>query len=595
MGLLQQSLKARMTAYFLLVSVLVVVALASVTYFLAAETQKEIAIDQFDLTADHKEFEINRYIAEQITVVRNIAELDELRAAADALLVEETGTAAYKTAHFQLAEVLFLSTFLDYGSATASDLTEVFMMTRVGGRVFFSTQPDDEGEYRLNHQYFVQGQKETFLQKVYPSPDTAAPTLTVSTPLLSPTGELLGVLAAHVRLSVLVEIVSRQTGLGESGEAYLVDAHNRFISPERFGHASYPRGVHSQGIETALQGHNGAGLYDNYVGEPVIGSYRWLPELGLALISEVRASAALAPANRFGVMVLAVGLLAVGLLSIGIYLIAVRITRPILAVTETTLKISAGDLTQTAPVLTQDETGLLAQNFNQMIARLKKTLDDLAEERERSEHLLLNILPAPIAERLKHGEDTIADSFSEVTILFADIVNFTPMSAGLPAAEVVGLLNEIFCEFDSLSERRGLEKIKTIGDAYMVGAGIPIPRDDHAEVVAETALDMLDVIACFNQRHGKTLSIRIGINSGPVVAGVIGTKKFIYDIWGDAVNTASRMESQGLKGGIQITEATYKHLKDDYEFDDRGMVVIKGKGEMHTYMLKGRKEAAINE
>lgn len=327
----------------------------------------------------------------------------------------------------------------------------------------------------------------------------------------------------------------------------------------------------------------------------MIGSYRWLPELGLALISEVKASAALAPANRFGVMILAVGLLAVGLLSIGIYLIAVRITRPILAVTDTTLKITAGDLTQTAPVLTRDETGLLAQNFNHMICRLKKTLDDLAEEQERSEHLLLNILPAPIAERLKHGEDTIADSFSEVTILFADIVNFTPMSAGLPAAEVVGMLNEIFCGFDSLSERRGLEKIKTIGDAYMVGAGIPIPRDDHAEVVAETALDMLDVIASFNRRHGKALSIRIGINSGPVVAGVIGTKKFIYDIWGDAVNTASRMESQGLKGGIQITEATYKHLQDSYVFDDRGMVVIKGKGEMHTYMLKGRKEEAVNK
>lgn len=596
MGLLQRSLKARMTAYFLLVSVLVVVALATVTYLLAAETQKEMAIAQFDVTAEHKEFEINRYIAEQTTVVSNIAGIDGLRAAAEALLAETPGSEPYQKAYSELAEVLFLSTFLDYGAATASDLTEIFMLTKVGGRVFFSTRPEREGKYLHSDQYFIEArQGKTFLQKVYPNPETGAPTLTISTPLLDPAGELIGVLAAHIRLSVLVEIVSRRTGLGDSGEAYLVDGLNRFISADQFGDDSYPRGIHSLGIEAALEGEHGAGLYDNYAGVPVIGSYRWLPNLGLALISEVRAADALAPANRFGAMVLVVGLVAVGLLSIGIYLIAVRITRPILAVTDTTQKITAGDLNQSAPVLTQDETGQLAQHFNYMIEQLKSTLDDLAEEQERSEHLLLNVLPAPIAERLKHGEDTIADSFSEVTILFADIVNFTPMSAKLSAAEVVGVLNEIFCAFDMLSERRGLEKIKTIGDAYMVGAGIPIPRDDHAEVVAEMALDMLEVIRAFNRRHGTDLSMRIGINSGPVVAGVIGTKKFVYDIWGDAVNTASRMESQGLKGGIQITEATYRHLKDHYEFTDRGMVVIKGKGEMHTYILKGRKEKkAVN-
>ena len=595
MGLLQKSLKARMTAYFLLVSALVVVALAAVTYLLAAEAQKETAIAQFDVTADHKEFEINRYIAEQKAIVTKIAGLDELRSTAGRLLEETPGSESYQKAYSDLTEVLFLSTFLDYGSATASDLTEIFMLTKVGGRVFFSTQPSLEGEYRHSDQYFIQGLQGTSLQKVYPKLETGAPTLTVSTPLLSPAGELLGVLAAHVRLSVLVEIVGRRTGLGENGEAYLVDGLNRFISADQFGSEAYPRGVHSKGIAAALRGEKGAGLYDNYAGIPVIGSYRWMPNLGLALISEVKAADALAPANRLGLLILGIGLLAVGMLSIGIYLITIRITKPILAVTDTTQKITAGDLNQTAPVLTKDETGQLAQNFNYMIEQLKSTLEDLADEQERSEHLLLNVLPAPIAERLKHGEETIADSFAEVTILFADIVNFTPMSAKLTAAEVVGVLNEIFCAFDMLSERRGLEKIKTIGDAYMVGAGIPIPRDDHAEVVAEMALDMLEVIKAFNRRHGTDLSMRVGINSGPVVAGVIGTKKFVYDIWGDAVNTASRMESQGLKGGIQITEATYKHLKDHYEFTDRGMVVIKGKGQMHTYILKGRKEKMITK
>ena len=215
------------------------------------------------------------------------------------------------------------------------------MLTRVGGRVFFSTLPSREGEYRHSDQYFNQGLQGTFLQPVYPSPDTGAPALTVSTPLLNPAGELIGVLAAHIRLSVLVEIVGRKTGLGESGEAYLIDAHNRFISAERFGDAAYPRGVHSQGIDAALQGDNGAGYYDNYAGVPVIGSYRWLPHLGLALISEVRAADALARANQLGAMILGVGLLAVTLLSIGIYLIAIRIAKPIVAVTNTTQKITA--------------------------------------------------------------------------------------------------------------------------------------------------------------------------------------------------------------------------------------------------------------
>ncbi len=176
-----------------------------------------------------------------------------------------------------------------------------------------------------------------------------------------------------------------------------------------------------------------------------------------------------------------------------------------------------------------------------------------------------------------------------MTILFADIVKFTELSSQVSPEELVSLLNEIFSAFDRLTERYGLEKIKTIGDAYMVAGGIPNTRPDHAEAVANMALDMRLEIAEFNKRNNCNCNIRIGINTGPVVAGVIGTKKFIYDLWGDTVNVASRMESHGMPGAIQVTADTYEMLRDRFEFEPRGKITIKGKGEMMTYLLIGRK------
>ncbi|UBF27668.1 MASE1 domain-containing protein [Kovacikia minuta CCNUW1] len=220
---------------------------------------------------------------------------------------------------------------------------------------------------------------------------------------------------------------------------------------------------------------------------------------------------------------------------------------------------------------------------------LAAIMAELQEAKKRSENLLLKILPSPIAERLKIEHQTIADSFPEVTVLFADIVDFTPLSASLSPQELVALLNEIFSTFDYLAEKHGLEKIKTIGDAYMVVGGIPEHKDDHAQAVAEMALDIRTAIANFSSHHRQTFEIRIGINTGPVVAGVIGTKKFLYDLWGDTVNIASRMESQGVKGQIQVTGTTYAALAQDYEFEERGKIQVRGRGEMMTYFLKSRK------
>ena len=207
-----------------------------------------------------------------------------------------------------------------------------------------------------------------------------------------------------------------------------------------------------------------------------------------------------------------------------------------------------------------------------------------------AEELLLNILPSPIAQRLKLAESTIADSFAEVTVLFADLVDFTKISAQIPPTQLVDLLNRIFSQFDQLSEKHGLEKIKTIGDAYMVVGGLPTSRPDHAEAIAEMALDMQQAIQNFHWPNGEPLHLRIGINTGgPVVGAVIGMKKFAYDVWGDAVNIASRMESHGKPGCIHVTAATYERLKDKYELESRGAIAVKGKGEMTTYWLLGRK------
>jgi adenylate cyclase len=206
----------------------------------------------------------------------------------------------------------------------------------------------------------------------------------------------------------------------------------------------------------------------------------------------------------------------------------------------------------------------------------------LREEQEKAEALLLNILPKDIADILKQEQRTIAEHYDTASVLFADVVNFTPMSAQMTPVELVELLNEVFSYFDSLVEKYGLEKIKTIGDCYMVAAGVPRPRADHAHALTRMALEMRDYIAQ-REFRGRVLSFRIGLNSGPVVAGVIGRKKFIYDLWGDAVNTASRMESHGTGGTIQITRSTYNLLKDNFVCESRGTVSVKGKGEMEVW------------
>lgn len=224
---------------------------------------------------------------------------------------------------------------------------------------------------------------------------------------------------------------------------------------------------------------------------------------------------------------------------------------------------------------------------------IRAQMDDLDAERKVADALLRNVLPEKIASRLKVSDETIAEGHQEATVLFSDIVGFTELSARLSPAELVRRLDEIFTAFDDIAEALSLEKIKTIGDAYMVVGGVPVRRADHAAAVCEMALRMKAAIAAMPLVAGTRLSVRIGVASGPVVAGVIGKKKFIYDVWGDTVNTASRMESHGLPGEIQITARTRELVGDAFEVEPRGTVEVKGKGEMATFFLRGRRAEAV--
>jgi class 3 adenylate cyclase/putative methionine-R-sulfoxide reductase with GAF domain len=223
-------------------------------------------------------------------------------------------------------------------------------------------------------------------------------------------------------------------------------------------------------------------------------------------------------------------------------------------------------------------------------ARIAERTQALSEATLRSERLLLNILPQSIVERLKRGDQTIAERYDEVTVLFADLVEFSRWSAQVPPEHVVEILGQVFTVFDALTERHGLEKIKTIGDAYMVVAGLPSPRPDHRELMATMALQMLEGISRLNQVLGTSLDVRIGMHSGPVVAGIIGTRKFAYDLWGDTVNVASRLESHGVAGRIHVTEATWLALRDRFIFEQRGEIEIKSIGRVKTWFLTGRRE-----
>lgn len=277
---------------------------------------------------------------------------------------------------------------------------------------------------------------------------------------------------------------------------------------------------------------------------------------------------------------------------ITIILIAKSFVKPLKQIGENMKKVAKGYYKGRLEVLSQDEFGQLAASANQMTLdlkkadeKIKKQLIEINTEKERSDHLLLNILPPSIAERLKKDEATIADFFPDATILFSDLVGFTQFSSEHSAKDVVDALNKLYSVFDDLLDKHQVEKIKTIGDALLLVSGIPDPIENHAHRMTHMAIDMMRSVEQFNKANNTQFKIRIGIHTGPVVAGVIGKKKFVYDIWGDSVNVASRMESNSLPDHIQVSQASYELIKDVFTLVPRGKIDIKGKGMMQTYFL----------
>ena len=441
-------------------------------------------------------------------------------------------------------------------------------------------------------------------------------------------GERIGVLVIQIPIDRIDNIMTgdrgwAEDGLGESGETYLVGSDYLMRSDSRFaledlagfvevlerhgvpadrrervqefGTTILLQEVRTEAVENALSGITSTTLVDDYRGIPVLSAYVPLEIEGVnwVMLSEIDADEAFAPIRAFAQRVLWTGLIVAILVVVASALVTRSLLRPIDALAQAARQVSAGDLDVKVEVASGDELGKLADTFNSMVSSIRQKTELITQKNRENEALLLNILPRSIADRLKSGEDHIADAFSDVSVLFADLVGFTELSRDMDPADLVVLLNGLFSDFDELAGKHRIEKIKTIGDAYMACAGLPEPNTNHAFEAAEMAIGMLEATRSFNTRKGTALELRIGINSGPVVAGVIGRSKFIYDLWGDTVNLASRMESHGVPGAIHISQATRDHLGERYHVESRGEIDLKGRGRHRTYLLIGRRAPEV--
>lgn len=447
------------------------------------------------------------------------------------------------------------------------------------------------------------------------------PTQWVATPIFDGQ-ERLGILALQLSTDAIDDVLTgyrswQRDGLGQSGESILVGPNYLLCSdirpflehPQVFLRMLKADGtpeetvnrirtynttilqleVRRPSVTAALEGKTGTVVEKSLLG-PGLSLVSFMPlnmeNLHWAVESQMDLDEALRPVARMEHRLALWGAVLLLVTVIAALLVTRQILRPIAALVAAARRVAAGDFAAQVAWKWNDELGMLSDTFNFMTKSIRQKTELIEKKNEENERLLLNILPGAIADRLKQGEQSIADGFAEVTVLFADVVDFTAFSAQTPAAELVSLLNDLFSRFDAASQRHGVEKIKTIGDCYMAVCGLPQPRSDHARTMTEMALDLLRIVGAFNRQRGTHLQLRIGLNSGPVVAGVIGSTKFIYDLWGDTVNLASRMESTGVPDAIHISESVYQQLRGVYLFEERGPIDVKGKGKLRAWLLR---------
>lgn len=450
-------------------------------------------------------------------------------------------------------------------------------------------------------------------------PSYATPAAFIASPIVDDS-QLIGILAFQISLDQINKVMTgnedwEQSGLGKSGETYLVGSDrgmrsiSRFLieDPEtyfqqvsnnglpedeieqikRLNTSVFHQQVNTKAVQKALAGETGVNISTDYRGIETLNAYRPLDISGLnwAIIAQIDRQEAFAPIQDFQDRVLfstsVIVLLVTGIAGLFSY----YFVQPIRQLTDGFRKVGSGKTDVKVQVKTKDEFRQMANSFNEMVDNLHHQKQLVKKREAENEQLLLSILPEPIANRLKRGEENIADSFSNVTVLFADLIGFTELSSNLSADEIVSFLNDLVGSFDEAAELYGVEKIKTIGSGYMAVSGLSVPRIDHSKRVVDFSLEMIRILQNFNRDRNTDLAIRIGINSGEVTAGIVGRSKFIYDLWGDTVNLAHRLQSLSTANTIQVTEKIYLSLKDVYEFRLISESTISDKVEIKAWLI----------
>ncbi len=452
------------------------------------------------------------------------------------------------------------------------------------------------------------------------APSGDAPTAFMGAPVIDQ-GVVTGVLIAQLSNEEIDSVVTgsrqwRHEGFGDTGEAYLVGpdylvrsaprafyenresyfaelksvgtSEDEIASIRRNGTPVLHQRIDTDATRAALAGVEGTGEIIGYRGVPTLASWGPLAISGVkwGLVAKIDSAEAFAPIDALRRDLLLVGGLALLVVAATAGWLARAMLGPLRELTAGVKRFTAGDYGASVPVRSGDEIGQLCLAFNGMVEELNQKNRVIQSKNQENEQLLLNVLPAPIANRLRGGEQGIADGFAEVTVAFADLVGFTALTSDMPPHDVVTLLNGLFTRFDAAAQDLGIEKIKTVGDAYMAVCGLPEPVANHAERMVRMAIRMVHITREHAMEHNTSMKLRVGVNTGPVVAGVIGKSKYIYDLWGDTVNLASRMESGGIPDSVQVTRPVYELLKDLFAFEARGAIEVKGKGKVEAWVLR---------